>query len=91
MLPPLTSVTPANVYSKVEEYEVLVGQGSAVLWVDSRELGRPGAPHPIEGGHEDTGAPLYIAQAEYGGGYQLGKSGGEFEGQYRVWKRGRGC
>jgi len=66
----------------LEEYEILVGQGNAILWVDSQELGRPGAPHPIEGGHEDNGSPLYIAQAQYAGGYQVGKSGGDFDGAF---------
>jgi hypothetical protein len=55
-----------------------------VLWVAHSNLGQPGSPRPIAGGHEDTGTLLYIAQATHGSALHPGKAGGQFAGELLV-------
>lgn len=39
-----------------------------------------GQDNPVEGGHEEDGTPLWIAQADYEGGVYPGKAGPKLEG-----------
>ncbi|KAJ2685371.1 hypothetical protein IWW39_004302 [Coemansia spiralis] len=57
----------------VKEYQVLCGDASQLRWVkQDGQLSIKGFK-PVEGGHEDSGEPLYIAKTMTEGSQQLGK------------------
>ncbi|KAJ2753774.1 hypothetical protein GGI19_002895 [Coemansia pectinata] len=57
----------------VREYQVLCGDASQLHWVkQDGQLSIKGFK-PVEGGHEDSGEPLYIAKTMTEGSQQLGK------------------
>ncbi|KAJ2801178.1 hypothetical protein H4S07_005000, partial [Coemansia furcata] len=57
----------------VREYQVLCGDASQLYWVkQDGQLSIKGFK-PVEGGHEDSGEPLYIAKTLTEGSQQLGK------------------
>ncbi|KAF8659218.1 hypothetical protein AX16_001879 [Volvariella volvacea WC 439] len=68
----------------VEEYEVLVGDINALRWVpvsgrlNVNNLGY----RPVEGGRENDGTPLYIAQAPYNGAVHPGKASEKLDGAF---------
>jgi len=68
----------------VEDYEVLVGDMSGLRWVPTS--GRLDVEslryRPVEGGHENNGAPLYIAKASYKGVEHPGKASTSLNGAY---------
>jgi len=57
------------------KYEILVGNPSAIRWVQTSGSFNPGSVRatPIEGGREPNGTPLFIAQAPYKGNVVPGK------------------
>ncbi|KAI9203304.1 uncharacterized protein BJ171DRAFT_510310 [Polychytrium aggregatum] len=61
---------------RVQNYEVLVGYPNAVRWIPHRNtLNAPHNNHPVDGGREADGSPLFIARTQYQGGVQPGKAG----------------
>ncbi|KAJ2742266.1 hypothetical protein GGI20_004606 [Coemansia sp. BCRC 34301] len=57
----------------VREYQILCGDASQVRWVkQDGQLSIKGFK-PVEGGHEESGEPLYIAKTMTEGSQQLGK------------------
>jgi hypothetical protein len=65
----------SNEEIQLDTYEILIGDSNAVRWVDARgtfNLSSLGGK-PVEGGRENNGTPLYIAQAPIKGSVQPGK------------------
>jgi len=59
-----------------DKYEVLCGFENAVRWVDDQgALNLQPGTTPVEGGREEDGTPLYIAQAFYKNAVTPGKAG----------------
>ncbi|KAJ2055322.1 hypothetical protein IW146_005946 [Coemansia sp. RSA 922] len=57
----------------VREYQVLCGDASQLYWVKQDGPLSIKGFKPVEGGHEDSGEPLYIAKTMTEGSQQLGK------------------
>ncbi|KAA1475143.1 carbohydrate-binding module family 12 protein [Dentipellis sp. KUC8613] len=70
---------------EVGTYEILLGDPRAVRWIDAHGKFRPGnlqGLRPVEGGREDDGSLLFIAQAEHHGGLHPGKCSERLDGAY---------
>ncbi|KAJ7668411.1 carbohydrate-binding module family 12 protein [Mycena polygramma] len=65
-------------------YEILVGDMNGLRWVDaSGHLNVSSLGYkPVEGGHEDDGTPLYIAEAPHHGAVHPGKASEKLDGAY---------
>jgi len=57
----------------VSEYEILVGNQNAIQWIPMRGTTHVQDWQPVEGGREDDGTFLFVAQAHYSGGVHPGK------------------
>ncbi|KAJ1807380.1 hypothetical protein LPJ56_004927 [Coemansia sp. RSA 2599] len=61
---------------RLNEYFVLCGDINRARWVPvSGAVPSAGSLRLVDGGHEESGLPLYIAKAAYNGSLQLGKAG----------------
>ncbi|KDQ57662.1 carbohydrate-binding module family 12 protein [Jaapia argillacea MUCL 33604] len=74
----------------LDTYEILLGNPQAVRWVQAAgkiNVASLGA-RPVEGGKEDNGEPLYIAQAPYKGNVVVGKASAVLDGAYVTYNGG---
>ncbi|KLO09236.1 hypothetical protein SCHPADRAFT_858091 [Schizopora paradoxa] len=70
---------------QVAQFEVLIGSHSAVRWVHAKgklELSELNGARPVEGGHEDNGAPLFIARGAYNDDLIPGKASANLSGAF---------
>jgi len=71
---------------QLETYEILVGRPDAVQWVDASGTFNSSSWESryrlVEGGRENNGAQLYIAQAPYDGGVHPGKIAEGYHGAF---------
>jgi len=69
---------------KVDEYEVLVGDMNRLCWVPtSGKLNVANLRYrPVEGGRENDGTPLYIAEAPHKDAVHPGKASQELDGTW---------
>jgi hypothetical protein len=68
---------------QVPKYEVLMCDPSRVRWVDGSQFRQGG--RPVEGGREEDGTPLSIAQAFHEGGTHPGKFSDKLGRAYIPW------
>jgi len=69
---------------QLDTYEILVGDSRAIRWVNTAghlNLDSLRAT-PVDGGKEDNGTPLYIAQAPYADAVHPGKCSAALDGAY---------
>jgi len=82
----LGSDVPQSNNPKLDTYEILLGNMNGLRWVPAH--GKLNAAslgyRPVEGGRENDGTLLYIAQAEYQGVYHPGKASAELDGKLDV-------
>ena len=70
---------------QVTQFEVLIGSHQAVRWVPAKgklELSDLNDARPVEGGHDDDGAPLFIARGHYNGDLIPGKASAKISGAF---------
>ncbi|KAF7979886.1 hypothetical protein HWV62_40673 [Athelia sp. TMB] len=74
----------SNEEIQLDTYEILIGDPNAVRWVDVMGDFDPNAlgARPVEGGKENNGSPLYIAQAPIHGSVTPGKIRQDFGGAF---------
>ena len=84
--PPTGSDVPQSNNLKLDTYEILLGDMNGLRWVPARgKLDAASLGHrPVEGGRENDGTLLYIAQAEYKGVYHPGKASAKLDGKFDV-------
>ncbi|KAJ6558552.1 carbohydrate-binding module family 12 protein [Mycena vulgaris] len=77
----------------LETYEILVGDMNGLRWVDAS--GVLNVSHlgfrPVEGGREDDGTPLYIAEAPHNRAVHPGKASEKLDGAYIPYDGGEKC
>ncbi|KAK7057408.1 carbohydrate-binding module family 12 protein [Favolaschia claudopus] len=74
-------------------YEILIGDMNGLRWVDAQgrlNVGNLGY-RPVEGGREDDGTPLYIAEAPHNGAVHPGKASEKLDGAYIPYDGGEKC
>jgi len=69
---------------QLDTYEILVGDMNGLVWIPARgRLNVNALGHrPVEGGHEDDGTLLYIAEAPHQGAVHPGKCSEKLDGAY---------
>lgn len=69
--------------TKLGTYEVLIGDSRAIRWVDAHGPLKPAGLGYclVEGGYDETGFPMYIAQANHKEGLFPGKASETLDGK----------
>ncbi|KAF8588707.1 carbohydrate-binding module family 12 protein [Ramaria rubella] len=78
---------------QVGAYEVLIGDGRAVRWVDTHGHLKPAGLgcRLVEGGHEEDGTFLFIARADHKHGVYPGKASEVLDGAYIPYDGNEEC
>jgi len=67
----------------INSYEVIVGNAAHIKWCDEEgEVEETKGYNPIDGGREENGAPIFVAQAFYQGSVYPAKAGPQLKGAF---------